>query len=292
VAFAMISRPQAGVPTSDGVRIAAHDFGGEGSPLVMVHAAGLHGMVLSPLARRLAADFHCISFDARAHGDSVLPPDLQLDWYGLAADVLAVIDGLGLERPYGFGHSSGGTALLMAEQARPGTFSAVYCYEPVLVAADPPLGRDDDSVLAARARRRRTSFPSREDAHRHYASKPPLDGVVPEALRAYVDHGFEDAPDGGVRLKCLPEHEATIYEMATAHDAWARLSDVACPAAVAWGSESDGCAPEQARGHVARLALGHSLTLDGLGHLGPLERPDSVAASVMSFFAEHGSPRP
>jgi pimeloyl-ACP methyl ester carboxylesterase len=175
----------------------------------MVHTAGLHGLVLTPLSRRLTTAFRCISFDARAHGDSVLPADISLDWYGLAADVLAAVDGLALDRPYGFGHSSGGTALLMAEQARPGTFSALYCYEPVLVAADPPLGRDDDSVLAARARQRRPSFASRDDAHRHYASKPPLDAVVPEALAAYVDHGFEDAPNGGMRLKCQPEHEAT-----------------------------------------------------------------------------------
>jgi len=288
----MMPRRPAGVPAPDGVRIATHDLGGQGNPLVMVHAAGLHGLVLSPLAQWLSAGFRCVSFDARAHGDSALPPDLPLDWYGLAADVLAVVDGLGLDRPCGFGHSSGGTALLMAEQARPGTFSAIYCYEPVLVAADPPLGRDDDSVLAARARRRRPSFASREEALRHYASKAPLDAVVPEALRAYVDHGFEDAPDGGVRLKCQPEHEATVYEMATAHDAWARLSDVACPVAVACGSDSDGCTPERARSHVGRLKRGRSLVLDGLGHLGPLERPDRVAASMLSFFPDHEPLRP
>jgi pimeloyl-ACP methyl ester carboxylesterase len=172
------------VTTGDGLTIAVHDLGGTGPPLVMVHAAGLHGLVLAPLARRLAAGFRCLALDGRGHGDSCLPEDSALDWYGLAADVLGVVDGLGLEQPCGFGHSSGGTAVLMAEQARPGTFAAIYCFEPVIVAADPPLGRDVDSVLGARARHRRASFTSRREALEHYASKPPLDAVDPEALRA------------------------------------------------------------------------------------------------------------
>ena len=273
------------VTASDGVAVALHDLGGRGDALVMVHAAGLHGLVLAPMARHLAGRFHCIAFDARGHGDSALPPDHDLDWYGLAADVLAVVDGLALHRPYGFGHSSGGTAVLMAEQARPGTFAAIYCYEPVLVAADPPLGRDDDSVLAARARRRHVSFPSKEDARRHFAAKPPLAAVDPDVLTAYVDHGFTTAGDGEVRLKCQPEHEAVVYETATSHDAWGRLPEVACPVAVACGAESDGCPPLRARSHVDRLPQGRTEVLDGLGHLGPLERPDQVASSVAAFFA-------
>jgi pimeloyl-ACP methyl ester carboxylesterase len=277
------------VETSDGLAIAAHDLGGRGAPLVMVHAAGLHGMVLGPLARQLATDFHCVALDGRGHGDSPLPPGHRLDWYGLAADVLAVVDGLSLDRPYGFGHSSGGTALLMAEQARPGTFAAIYCFEPVIVAADPPLGRDDDSWLASRARRRRSTFASRQDACRHYASKPPLAGLAPEVLQAYVDHGFEDAGDDGVRLKCDPEDEATIYEMATAHDAYARLAEVACPVTVACGAETDACTPERARLVLDRLPRGRGEVLDHVGHLGPLERPGPVARSVRRFFS--GAPR-
>jgi pimeloyl-ACP methyl ester carboxylesterase len=258
------------------VNVAVHDWGGRGPALVMAHAAGLHGLVLTPLAHGLVHRFHCVSFDHRGHGDTPLPPGQALDWYGLAADVLAVVDGLGLERPYGFGHSSGGTAVLMAEQSRPGTFAALYCYEPVLVAADPPLGRDGASWTARRARRRRTAFATAEEAVRHYRSRPPLDTLDPEVLRAYVDYGFTEE-GGGVRLKCRPEDEATVYETATAHDAYVRLAEVACPVVVACGSTSDACPPAEA---VDRLPRGRVQVLEGLGHLGPLERPAAVAASV------------
>lgn len=280
---AWVPPPTVFVTGSDGIDVATHDLGGNGPPVVMVHAAGLHGLVFAPLARHLGGDFHCVSFDQRGHGDSRLPPGHEMDWYGLATDVLAVVDGLGLDRPYGFGHSSGGTAVLMAEQARPGTFAAIYCFEPVIVAADPPLGVDTDSWLAAQARRRHASFPSRDDARRHYASKPPLDVMAPEALRAYVEHGFEDT-DGGVRLKCHPDHEAAVYETATAHDAYARLPDVACPVTVACGSATERCTPERARSHIERLPRACGEVVENVGHLGPLERPEQVASSVLRFF--------
>ena len=277
------------VTAADGIRIATHDLGGQGPPVVAAHGAGFHGMVFAPLARHLAADFHLVSLDSRGHGDSRLPDGHELDWYGLAADVLAVVDGLQLDRPFGFGHSSGATAVLMAEEARPGTFAAIYCYEPVIVPADPPLGRDKGSWLAAQARRRRTTFDSRTEACRHYASKPPLDVLHAEALEAYVEHGFEDVESDGVRLKCRPEDEAEVYETATAHDAYARLGAVSCPVLIACGSETDGCTPELALSHASALGAARSEVLPHLGHFGPLERPDEVAASVRRFFSDCGA---
>lgn len=268
------------VTSADGVEVAVHDLGGDGPPLVLVHATGFHGLVLAPLGRRLHGDFRCFSLDQRGHGDSRIPAGHDLDWHALAADVLAAVDGLDLHRPFAFGHSSGGTAVLMAEQARPGTFAALYCYEPVLVAADPPLGRDGGNWLAEQARRRRTTFASREEALRHYRSRPPLETLDGDVLRAYVDHGFEDTVDGRVRLKCLPDHEAAVYETATAHDAYTRLGDVTCAVAVARGSESDLPPPD-----TGALPDPHVAILDGLGHLGPLERPGQVAASMLAFFA-------
>lgn len=281
----MMAAPITFVSAADGVKVAAHDLGGTGHPLVMAHAAGFHGLVLTALAQHLVGDFHCVSLDSRGHGDSSLPSGRALDWYGLAADILAVVDDLGLDRPYGFGHSSGGTAVLMAEQARPATFAAIYCFEPIVIPADPPLGRDDDNWLAFGARRRRTTFASREEAFRQYASKPPLDAAAPEVVQAYVDHGFEETAEGAVRLKCRPENEASVYAMATAHDAYSRLADIGCPVMVACGSETDACTPEKALAIAQLLPRGRRDILDGLGHIGPMERPEQVAESIRRFFS-------
>jgi pimeloyl-ACP methyl ester carboxylesterase len=276
-------------PAADGVSVAVHDFGGQGPPLVMAHAAGFHGMVFAPLAAELAGDFHCVAPDGRGHGDTRLA-GRALDWAGLAADVLAAVDGFGFERPYAFGHSSGGTAVLLAEQARPGTFRAIYCFEPIIIPVDPPLGNDTGNWLAAQARRRRDTFPTAADALRHFAAKPPLDTLAPAALRAYVEHGFEDDGAGGVRLKCRPEDEATVYETATGHDAYARLPEVTCPVTVACGGLTPGCDGTRPFASEDRLPAGRSEVVPGVGHFGPLEQPDVVATSVQEAFRRGAGP--
>jgi len=289
------------VRASDGVDVAARDFGGEGPNLVLAHASGLHGAVWEPLAQTLKPSFRCVAFDDRAHGDSQRPPPNQLTWDGFARDALATVDSLGGGPLVGVGHSSGATALLLAEQARPGTFSAIYCYEAVLFAADPPSGPDPDNRLAAGARRRRDLFDSRQAAYENYASKPPFDVLSPAALHAYVDVGFENLADGGVRLKCRPEDEARVYEMGTAHDCYGHLGEVRCPVLLVEGSESEHVEPGLLEHMAGRLVHGRTEVITGLGHFGPLQGPETVARSTLKFLtgardattaAGSGSPEP
>lgn len=269
----------------DGVQIAVHELGGDGHPLLLAHATGFHGLVWKPLAEQLKERFRCISYDARGHGESGMPPDRCFDWRGFALDLLGVIDHLRLRQPYGFGHSSGGTALLLAEQAHQGSFRSLYCFEPIIIPADPPLGPDPDSWMALRARRRREVFGSREAAFRAYRTKPPLDRLDEHVLRAYVEHGFEDLDDGRVQLKCRSESEARIYEMASAHDCFLHLQQLRCPVTLAWGSETDAFSPGARRAVISALPAARSEVFTGLGHLAPLETPDVVAAAILQAVA-------
>jgi pimeloyl-ACP methyl ester carboxylesterase len=273
------------VHTSDGLALAVHDFGGDGPDLLLAHATGLHGLVWAPVVAHLLESFRCVSFDERGHGDSGRPGSGDFHWRGFAADALAVIDALGLDHPYGAGHSCGGAALLLAEEDRPGTFSALWCYEPIVPPEDAPSDRGSAAAegnhLAAGARRRRESFPSRADAYRNFAAKPPFDGVAPEALRAYVDHGFSERPDGTVVLKCRPGDEAETYVHSRTHDAYARLTRVRCPVTLVWGEETDSAFGSATLSALAgRLAAARMEAAPGLGHFGPLEDPAAVARSI------------
>ena len=190
------------ISSTSGVELAVHDLGGDGPDVVMVHANGLHGLVWSVVAERLRA-VHCWSVDLRAHGDSELPSDVDLDWGGFTDDVLAVVDGLDLEHPFGVGHSLGGAALVMAEIRRPGTFRGLWCYEPVVMPPDMITdGPVPDNPLSAGARRRRARFSSADEAIANFAAKPPFQALDPRALELYVEHGFSVEADGSVRLKC------------------------------------------------------------------------------------------
>lgn len=228
--------------------------------------------------------------DLRGHGDSPAPEGRGMDWNGFADDVLAVVDamaasGIDVDGLVAAGHSKGGAAILLAEQRRPGTFGAVYLYEPVVL---PPAVRDQmgateggPNPMAEGALRRRPTFASRDEAYDNYASKPPLSILDPDALRAYVDHGFADQPDGTVTLKCRPEVEAAVFRMGGLHQAFEHLGEVQCPVTIGVG-EVTGFGPAAAAVPVvAALPRGSLDEYPELGHFGPLQDPARIAARVL-----------
>lgn len=277
------------LPSVDGVELAVHDLGGDGPPLLMAHATGFCGPVLAPLGARLTDRFHCWAFDARGHGDTLTPPDLDWSWAHFGDDVLAVVDGLRLHAPFGFGHSSGGAAVLDAEARRPGMFAALWCFEPIVwPALTEELARSREPLIAG-ALRRREGFGSRQEAYDNFSSKPPLDSLDPEALRAYVDCGFRADGDGdtsgGVRLRCPPDVEAAIYRHGLVHDGFSRLPEVRCPVTLAHGGRSLAMGREVVEAQVAALPRARLVTFPDLGHFGPLGDLDAVAASIRDSVA-------
>ena len=273
--------------TPDGVELAVYDFGGTGDDLLMVHATGFCAGVLLPLARALSGHFRCHAFDLRGHGRSGRPVDGNYAWSGFATDVLTVVDRLGLERSTGFGHSCGGASLLMAEQARPGTFRSLYLFEPVVIPVPPMEIPIEDNPLSTGARRRRSTFPSTEDAFVNFSSKPPLGGLDPEVLKRYVEDGFEVIPEaeGGdgheVRLRCRRYDEAEVYQHGFTNGAFARLHEVQCPATFAYGEDTDAFGERIMAADAARMTRSAVVSYPGQTHFGPLEQPRDVALGVL-----------
>ncbi len=287
--------------SADGTRIALYDLGGSGPDLVLAHANGFCAGVLRPLAAALSSAFHCVALDLRFHGHSGRPAGEGADWSGFAEDVAAAVDHLGFDRPFGFGHSSGGAAALLAEEARPGTFAALYCFEPVVLPADEPLRAPFyENPLTAGALRRRQTFPSAADAFANFASKPPFDTFHPDALLAYVTEGFEVVPatEGGdgeeIRLRCAREDEAAIYAYGFTHRGFQGLPGVTCPVTLACGASTDAFNPTVLAKVAARLDEARVEEFAGMGHFGPMERPDEVARSVREHLVAGptGWPRP
>jgi pimeloyl-ACP methyl ester carboxylesterase len=237
--------------------------------------------VLAPLADSLGARLHALALDERGHGATPRPADGDFDWHGFADDVLAVVDRLGLERPLGFGHSCGGAALLLAEEARPGTFAALYCFEPIVFALDDPPPPDPGNPLSVGALRRRRTFSSRRDAIENFAGKAPFSQLRADVLAAYVDNGFSATPDGGLELRCRREDEAEVYAHSLSHNAFADFDAVRCPVTLACGATTDAMGPQLLGRLAARLPHASVEVLPGLGHFGPLQDPDAVAASVL-----------
>jgi pimeloyl-ACP methyl ester carboxylesterase len=272
------------VPTPDGLTLAVHELGGSGRPTLLCHATGFHGAVWEPLAAALGDGLERWAVDFRAHGQSSVPTGHPLDWAGFSEDVLTVIDALDLPpgEILGVGHSMGGAALLLAEQARPGTFAGLWLYEPIT----PPSGffppAEGGNAMADAASRRRPAFPSHAEAVANFAAKPPLHVLRADVLHAYVRHGFVAGEDGAVHLACRPDDEAQIYRGGGAHHAFDHLGEVACPVVVACGRDEPG--PALFAGPVAAALPHGSIERHApLGHFGPLEAPEICAAAIRTF---------
>ncbi len=277
------------VEGAGGVPIATWELGGAGPPLVVAHATGFHTRCLRALADELADRFRVVGFDCRGHGHSGSPP-LEPDdegritamgWGTFADDAIAVVDGLGLEGAAAFGHSCGGAVLMLAEQRRPGMFSGIYAYEAIVA---PPRFwarfRDGGFDPATGARRRRPTFASRAAAYQHYAGKPPLSSLREDVLADYVDAGFADEPDGTVRLRCDPRAEAATFSMASCAGIWDDLPEITCSSTFACGGVDSGFGLNLMTELADRVQQGRVEEHRGLGHLGPMERPDEVAEAV------------
>lgn len=271
------------VDSTDGVSIASYLMSAPGArqpELLLAHANGFCAAVFAPLVREMSG-FKCVGFDARAHGRSGGSSG-EMAWERHRDDLLAVNDAYGLAGSIGVGHSMGGAALLLAEQLRPGTFSALWLFEPIVF---PPSGTapDGENVLEAGARRRRDTFDSPRAAYANYASKPPLNQLCPESLSAYVHHGFDELDDGRITLACRPDDEAAGYRMGARHHAWDALGTVRCPVLIVRGRH-DVPGPATVAPMIAdRLPAGHLEDHGDLGHFGPLEDPLAMARSIRSF---------
>jgi pimeloyl-ACP methyl ester carboxylesterase len=168
----------------------------------------------------------------------------------MAADVLAVLDHLGIDDAVAVGESLGGGVSVLVDEQRPGIIRRLLLCEPVAFSPDGrtlrPSGTghgDGGNYMSTIARKRRAVWPDRQTVFESYRARPPFDVVAPEALAAYVRWGFVDRPDGQVELACKPEVEATIFEVSGdpigAPAAWAHLGDLTADAVLACGAQSE-----------------------------------------------------
>ena len=282
-------RTQHSFVAPSGLRLAVHDWGGAGDPVLLAHPTGFHGVAWQPTAERLVgAGRRVWSFDFRGHGDSDPAADGTYSWDGFADDADAVLTHLdlhGAPRLLTAGHSKGATSLMTVAWRRPGSIPRIWAFEPIVFPRYDASLQDPDNPMSDSARRRRAVWASRDAAIASYGSKYPLDVLTTEALHAYVDYGMRDLPDGTVTLKCRPEHEASIYTMGVVNGLWDRLGELTLPVRVVAGATSTAIPPSLATQIVDRLPDGHLELWPGHGHFGPMEDPDRAVRSILDFAA-------
>lgn len=267
------------IPSTDGVEVALHHLGGDGPPLLFVHATGFNGRTYTPFTTPLTKHFSVWAPDLRAHGWSTTPANRNFEWTDVANDVLAAVDHLGIATGEldAVGHSIGAAMLLLADAARPGLIRRMYGYEPIMWRPGEAFGPGENPLVAGAAKRREV-FANRAEAMERFAGRPPFSVTRADALHAYVTHGFEDLEDGTIRLRCRGADESATYdgERCSTNDR------VVSEAPVAVGRGADGDFAQL--GIPAFEALPNATLVEhpDLGHFGPLEAPDRLAADALA----------
>jgi pimeloyl-ACP methyl ester carboxylesterase len=276
-----IQDPQSGFLAVDGLRLHFLDWGGNGQPIVIVHATGFLGRIYRPIAEGLRTIGHVYSYDQRGHGDSDRPSLEAISWEHTARDVEQFIVSLGLKNVRGVGHSAGGTAIAAVAARRPDLISRAVLAEPVLIDRDAPS--QGPVSMVERTLKRRNGFETIEAMFRSFAGKQPYDTWRRDILRDYCEFGTSPGPDGKRFLKCAPEVEARIYASAADFDGLGLLLKCRVPLLVLFGQTSD----TQGIAFAEKITAGNSnrrvVVVPQAGHFLLMEKPEEVARLAVEF---------
>ena len=192
-------------PVPPAVSLFHRDFGGEGSPPIVI----LHGMLGSSrnwqtVGRDLASGRRAFALDLRNHGMSPHADDMS---YGaMAADVVAWMDGHGIDAAELIGHSMGGKLAMLLACRQAARVRRLVAVDIAPRAYFWPGRRDEFTAMNELDL---GSVKSRADAESR------LEARIPSwAMRKFIATSLERLPEGGWRWQFnLPGLTAALPEL-------------------------------------------------------------------------------
>jgi rifampin ADP-ribosylating transferase len=240
--------------------------------VVLLHAWGESGRAFDRLLPLISPEVLAVALDQRGHGDSDKPAE-GYSLEGLARDVEALMDGLGVASAVLVGSSSGGYVAQQVALDHPDRVDGlVLVGSPRTLQARPAFADEvealTDPVDDAWVRRSLTWFPR-----------------FVEVPAWYV----EDRVREGVRL---PAHVwRTSFEGLLAARPPTEAASITTPTLVIWG-DHDTLLPREEQERLAAALPGSRLVVyEGTGHLVLWEQPERVASDLRTFLATLPPPR-
>jgi 3-oxoadipate enol-lactonase/4-carboxymuconolactone decarboxylase len=239
--------------------------GDAGRPaLVLLHSLGTSLQVWDAQAAALARDFQVIRPDLRGHGLTGLgaePAGIQ----GMAADVLAVLDALGVARTHLGGLSLGGLVAQAMALAAPARVLSLMLCDTAMVFPPAQMWRDRAEVARTQGL-----------------------GVLEQGVLArwVTPSGMQSAGARGLQamLRRTPaEGYAAAAEALAECDLSERLGALTMPALVLVGDQDQATPVAAAAALQAAIAGAELVVLPGAAHIPTVECPQAVTAAMQGF---------
>jgi N-formylmaleamate deformylase len=131
------------IEAEDGTRLHYTRTGGEKPALLLLHGFQVNGLTWLRTAKALEATYDVVIPDSRGHGQSG-GVEKGMSWDILVNDAIAVIDALGLKKPFVIGHSMGADVAGRLAAAYP--VRAVVLVDPALVNFAASMPKDADGM--------------------------------------------------------------------------------------------------------------------------------------------------
>jgi len=253
-----------------------YELHGRGEPLVLIPGLGYGGWMWHRMIPGLAEHYQVISIDNRGVGQSDKPPGPYTAQM-LAADVVGLLDALGLPKAHVMGHSMGGfiaqaLALDYPDRVDKLILSATNFGGPRHV----PISAEAMAVLTDLAgdpieRLRRGIAVS---------CAPGFIEGNPEFVEQWISHRIAHSIDPAGYQAQLAIGMGLISEAAAFEH---RLAAVTAPTLILFGAEDKVVPPGNAPLLAARIPGAQVEILPNAGHFFPFETPDAANAAVVGF---------
>ena len=250
----------------NGQRIYFEDSGGDGGAIILAHGFLMDQSMFDPQVAALSPEFRVIRWDERCFG-STESDGGSFTYWDSAADCLALLDHLGIDRAVVGGMSQGGFLTLRAALAAPERMAGLLLFST-------QAGVEDEQTKAG--------FQQMVDT---WSTFGPADELVSGVASMLLNDPVENER---WKAKWKARDKSFMKEagrcLLTRDDISERIKEVGCPALVIHGTADGGIVPEKAQELADSLPNCHGLVwVEGAAHAPNLTHPDQVNPPVLEF---------
>jgi pimeloyl-ACP methyl ester carboxylesterase len=237
------------------------------------------------LLAALGARYRVLAVEHRPMWDNSDPWKTLTSWRPVADDLIGFLDGQGLSKIVGVGHSLGAVATFYAALRRPDLFRKLVLIEPVFLPAHFTARMDSvdprDMPMVAGALRRSSRWENREALFERYRGKQVFARLSDESLWDFVNFGTKEVA-GEIALAYPPEWEARFYAMPP-RDVWELLPQLNVPTLAIRAEASDTLYPPAWALWQKKQPSATFIELADVGHLLTHEEPQKLAAIILDW---------